>query len=122
MRNVLLIPILFAILISFSTGCSNNKTEGTSSASWAYPFVVWDGYTYNTGNEYVNADKVDKEIGEVTVYSDKEGNYKGNFSNIYKQGTKYYSIKGINTDVAIAIKEEDGRYKKAIRDHKYEGK
>lgn len=98
MWKSLLIPILFAILLSFSSGCSINKTEGTSPASCANSFVVWNGYTYNASKDYVDADKIDKEIGTVTVYPDKEGIYKGNFSNIYKQGTKYYSIKGINTD------------------------
>jgi len=51
------------------------------------------------------------EIGQVTKHSDKEGTY---FSNKYKNGTKYYSIEGINTDEAIAT-EEDGKYQKAIR-------
>lgn len=53
---------------------------------------------------------IEKEIGEVTMYSDKEGSYTGNF---------YYSIKGISSDIAIAIREPDGRYRKAIRDGKY---
>lgn len=43
----------------------------------------------------------------------------GNFSNIYKKGTKYYSIKGINTDEAIAVQDEERKYKKAIRGEKY---
>lgn len=106
--------------MAISTGCSNKKTEEVSSASWAYSFVVWNGYIYKTSDEYV--DKIDKEIGEVTVYSDKEGNYIGNFSNTYKKGTKFYSIKGISSDKAIAIREHDGRYRKAIRDGKYGGR
>lgn len=61
---------------------------------------------------------VSKEIGEVTKYSDTEATYSGNFSNKYEKGTKYYSIKGISTDKAIAI-EEDGKYRRANRSGKY---
>ena len=92
-----------------------NKT----SADWAYPFVVWDGYIYVVSDEFV--EEVDEEIGRVTRYSDKEGTYSGNFSNVYKKGTAYYSIKGVSTDEAIAIEEEGGKYKKAIRDGEYAG-
>ncbi|MDN4074886.1 hypothetical protein [Fictibacillus terranigra] len=86
-------------------------------AKWAYPFVVWDHYTYSISDEYV--DQADKEIGHVTHYSDQEGTYSGNFSNEYKKGTKYFSIHGISTDKAIAVQEPEGKYRKAIREHKY---
>ncbi|MBB4825972.1 hypothetical protein HNO89_003209 [Sporosarcina luteola] len=36
-----------------------------------------------------------------------------------KKGTKYYAMQGISTEEAIAIKEENGKYRKAIRDGKY---
>jgi hypothetical protein len=90
-----------------------------SFAKWAYLFVVYDGYTYVLSEESVT--DIDKEIGEVTKYSDYEGTYSGNFSNIYPRGTKYYSIKGISTDKAIAVADQ-GHYKKADRRGKYEGK
>lgn len=90
---------------------------GHSLAKWAYSFVVWDGYTYVISDEYVI--EVDKEIGHVTQYSDIEGTYSGNFSNSYKEGTKYYSIKDVSTDEAIAIQEGDNKYKKAVRDGEY---
>lgn len=80
-------------------------------------FVVWDGYIYEISDEY--PDNVDNEIGEVTRYSGEEETYSGNFSNEYKKGTKYFSIEGINTSEAIAIEEDDGKYRKAIRDGKY---
>lgn len=67
-------------------------------------------------DEYVT--EVDSEIGQVTKYSDME-QYSGNFSNAYKKGTKYYSIEGISTDEAIAIKESDGQYIKAYREGEY---
>jgi hypothetical protein len=90
-----------------------------SVAEWAYSFVVWDGYTYVVSDEYVT--EVDRLIGKVTIYSSIEGTYSGNFSNEYKEGTKYFSINGIDTDKAIAIQESDGKYIRAIRNGEYEG-
>jgi hypothetical protein len=89
--------------------------KSSSATSWAYPFVVWDGYRYEVLDEYV--EEIDSEIGEVTSYSDME-TLSGNFSNEYTEGTKYYSIKGISTDEAIAVKI-GSQYKKAIRIGEY---
>lgn len=107
--------ITFAILLLSLTACSNSISDN-SSADWTSSFIVWDDYIYQVSNEYVN--DVGKEIGEVTKYSDMEGTYSGNFSNVYQKGTKYYSIKDVSTDEAIAI-EDKGKYRKAIRDGKY---
>ncbi|WP_391122629.1 hypothetical protein [Psychrobacillus sp. L3] len=106
------------IAIAFLSGCSNDSSAviNNSSAEWAFEFVVWNGYIYQLSDKYV--DDVDEEIGEVTKYSDMEGTYFGNFSNVYEKGTKYYAMKGIRTEEAIAI-EEEGKYRKAIRDGKY---
>ncbi len=104
-------PVFFLSLI-FIAGCSSS-----SSKDWNSSFVVWDTYMYETTDEYVN--EIDEEVGHVTKYSDNEGTYSGNFSNKYKKGTTYYSIKGISKDEAIAIKEDDGRYRKLIRNGKY---
>jgi len=90
-----------------------------SLASWAYEFIVWDGYVYIVTDEQVN--QVDKKIGHVTKYSDREGTYSGNFSNTYPKGTKYYSIPGVSTDEVIAIQDTEGTYIKATRDEKYAG-
>ena len=46
----------------------------------------------------------------------------GNFPNAYPKGTKYDSIKGIDTDVAIAVQEEDGVFVKAESEGAYEYK
>ncbi|MER2009623.1 MAG: hypothetical protein ABS939_19485 [Psychrobacillus sp.] len=111
---------LFCVVIAIVllSGCSNSNPNlfNNSSADWAFQFVVWNGYIYQLSDEYV--ENVDEKIGEVTKYSDMEGTYSKNFSNTYEKGTKYYAIQGISTEEAIAI-EEDGRYKKAIRDGKY---
>lgn len=87
-------------------------------ASWAYSFVVYEGDIYVISDEYVT--EIDKEIGHVTKYSDKEGTYYGNFSNTYKKATKYFSIKGVSTDTAIAVEDGD-KYRKADRDGEYAG-
>ena len=104
--------IVFYVSLVFSSAFPT-----TSSASWAYSFVVWDNYIYVTSDEVV--DQIDKEIGEVTFYSTNEGTYSGNFSNRYATGTKYFSIKDVSTDIAIAIKDPDGQYYKANREGQY---
>ncbi|MEH6995218.1 hypothetical protein V7075_21335 [Neobacillus drentensis] len=110
-QRLLSFVMLFILLMSF---LFPSKPLATS---WAYPFVVWEGYIYVVSDEYIT--DIDKVIGEVTKYSDMES-LSGNFSNIFEKGTKYYSIKGISTDEAIAIEESDGRYVKANREGKYE--
>lgn len=79
---------------------------------------MWDGYVYIISENV--AEDPEKEIGEVTFYSDEEGTYSGNFSNTYEYGTKYFAITGVSTDVAIAVQEKDGTFITAFRDHKYE--
>ncbi|WP_045521062.1 hypothetical protein [Neobacillus niacini] len=107
---------LVMLLLFFSSFIFSTKSLATS---WAYPFVVWEDYIYVVSDEYVT--EIDTEIGHVTMYSDMKS-YPGNFSNAFKKGTKYYSIKGISTEESLAIEESDGRYLKADRDGKYEVK
>lgn len=109
-KQLLSLVILFILLTSFLLPSKSLAT------SWAYPFVVWDGYIYVVSDAYVT--EINSEIGQVTKYSDME-QYSGNFSNTYKKGTKYYSIEGISTDEAIAIQDKGGKYKKAVREAKY---
>lgn len=111
--------ILSLWLLTNLSGCIEMKVN-KSSADWAYSFVVFDGYIYKLSDEYVN--NINEEIGKVTSFSNMEGTYTGNFSNEYEKGTKYYSIMGVSTEKEIAIKEENGKYRKAIRDGKYEEK
>lgn len=95
------------------------ENSDSSSADWAYSFVVWDDYIYRLDDEYV--DEVGEVIGEVTAYSDHEGTYRGNFSNEYEKGTKYFSIKGVDVEEAIAV-EDEGKYRKGVREGKYAGR
>jgi hypothetical protein len=111
--------LLSIFFIFIFTVINSSVFPNKTLADWAYSFVVWDGYTYVVSDEYVT--EVDKVIGNVTIYSSIEGTYSGNFSNAYKEGTKYYSIKGIDTNEAIAIQENDGKYKRAIRNGEYAG-
>jgi hypothetical protein len=107
-RHLLLFILLISLLFP-------SKLFATS---WANEFVVWHGYAYVVSDEYVT--EIGIKIGHVTKYSDMES-YTGNFSNAYKKGTNYYSIKGISTNEAIAVQNKDGKYKKAIRNGKFEG-
>jgi hypothetical protein len=104
----------FLLLVIFL--CSFIFPTTSFATKWVHKFVVWDGYVYVVKDEYVT--EIDKEIGQVKKYSDME-QYSGNFSNVYKKGTKYYSIKGISTDESIAVEDESGKYKKAVREKEY---
>jgi hypothetical protein len=110
--------LLIGVLFLLFTSILPSKVLATT---WAYSFVVWDGYIYVISDEYVT--EVGSVIGHVTRYSDME-QFSGNFSNSYIKGTKYYSIEGISTDEAIAIEESDNRYIKAYREgeYKYKGR
>lgn len=109
-RRIISFVVIVSMLVIAIFPCKANAT------SWAYPFVVWDNYIYVMSDENVN--NIDKEIGEVTKYSDME-QYGGNFSNVYPIGTKYYSIVGINTDDTIAVQVGDNQYIKAFREGPY---
>jgi ABC-type sugar transport system permease subunit len=108
----------FTIFLLLTLTASFLFPVNTMATSWVYSFVVWDGYIYEVTEESVT--EIDSYIGEVTVYSDME-TYPGNFSNTYKQGTNYYSIKDLSTDEAIAVEVNKGNYKEAIRREEYAG-
>lgn len=93
-------------------------SAGTTAAVWAYEFVKWNGEVYVMTDEIVS--EIGEELGEVTMYSDAEGSYDGNFSNRYEEGTKYFAITGISTEDAIAVRENGGTYRKAIIEAAYE--
>ena len=91
----------------------------TYATTWLYSFVVWDGNTYIVQEEEVT--DVEKEIGHVTRHSSYDS-YGGNFSNSYKEGTKYFSIKGVSTEEAIAVETKKGIYLKAVFKGEYKVK
>ncbi|MEK4350524.1 LPXTG cell wall anchor domain-containing protein [Paenibacillus sp. FSL R5-0475] len=90
------------------------------SADWAGSFVVYSGDIYEiSDDELIPSNEIDKKIGQVTRYSDHEGTYSGNFSNIYPKGTPYYSIKNIDPKEIIAIKTHEAEFVKAINKGQY---
>jgi hypothetical protein len=108
MKKTLLTSILLLLIINQSV-----------SASWAFQFVVYSSNIYKVTNEIISPDKINKRIGQVSHFSDKEGTYRGNFSNVYPKGTRYFSIEGIDKNKEIAIKTEDNIYLKAIYQGRY---
>lgn len=112
----------FMFLISIFFTVSTFIALGTAYADWAYRFVVNEGKSYIVSNTQVESAQIGSKIGMVTSYSDKEGTYSGNFSNVYPKGTEYYAIKDISINEAIAIKQDDGSFIKAAYGSEYEGK
>ncbi|MBB3129428.1 hypothetical protein FHS19_004103 [Paenibacillus rhizosphaerae] len=92
-----------------------------ASASWAYPFVVYSGHIYRVTEQAVQPEDVGQKIGKVTKYSDREGTYRGNFSNIYPKGTGYYALQGRSRHEAIAVRTGDDTYILAIQQGAYAG-
>ncbi|GEN52199.1 hypothetical protein [Halobacillus faecis] len=88
-----------------------------SATSWAYPFVVYDGFIYVVEEEATEV-KVGKRIGEVTAYSDMR-QYDGNFSNVFETGTGYFKVVGYPTTQVIAVKVGEGVFRKAEREAAY---
>ncbi|WP_179281115.1 hypothetical protein [Paenibacillus sp. XY044] len=109
MKRVLPLFFAFIFLIPLSI----------ASASWAYPFVVYSGHIYQVTEQAVQPEDVGQKIGKVTKYSDREGTYRGNFSNSYPKGTGYYAIQGRSSQEAIAVRTGDNSYILAIEQGTY---
>lgn len=120
MKKAVNIVILFS-LVMLLIGCGKqpNMLKSSSSADWAYSFLVWDNDTYEILNETAGLEEIEKEIGEVKKYSDVEGTYGNGFSNKFKAGTKLYKIKDVSTSKYIAVQTEADHYIKAKNRGKY---
>lgn len=114
MNRVKIISTFFIFIALICTMFFPTKSAATS---WAYEFVVYEGYVYVVGEEIV--EDVEEEIGSVTQYSDM-ASLAGNFSNHYPVGTKYHSIKEVSTEEAIAVEESEGNFLRADRESKYQ--
>lgn len=88
--------------------------QSDAMASWAYPFVVYNNSIYVITTEQVSPEFLEERIGKVTRFSDREGTYRGNFSNSYPKGTAYYAIHGISPNQQIAVQAEEELYLKAV--------
>lgn len=108
------------LLIAFCVAGTLLAVKGVY-ADWANRFVVNEGKSYTISDKRLEAQEVDSMIGQVTKYSDEEGTYSGNFSNYYPKGTKYYSIKGININKAIAVKLDNRTFIRADYNGEYAG-
>ncbi|WP_051556545.1 hypothetical protein [Alkalihalobacterium bogoriense] len=108
-KNVLFFIVILCLFFSPLT---------TVATSWAYPFITWEENLYVVTDTKI--EKVEEEIGQVTTYSDMEL-LPENFSNAYQKGTKFYKIKGVTTEEAIAVEVENGYFLKAIREEIYLG-
>ncbi|MFC7686301.1 hypothetical protein [Ureibacillus sp. GCM10028918] len=105
MKKIILILFLMILLTNSSV----------QALSWAYPFVVWSGNVYEVTDEEVIDSLIGKRIGEVkTKPNDMTGDFYGNASNLFPRGTEYFEISGISTDTTIAVKEEKGKWVKAV--------
>lgn len=93
----------------------------TAYAKWSYEFVVFNKSIYTITDKKINSDLIGAVLGQVTSYSNQEGTYSGNFSNTFPKGTKYYNIKGSDSNKVIAIKVKDGTFIEANYEGEYAG-
>ncbi|UOQ91366.1 hypothetical protein MUO14_12195 [Halobacillus shinanisalinarum] len=78
--------------------------------------IKWDGKIYKVTDDEVSVSKIIDKIGIVTNYSPKNAkSQQGNSSNLYEEGTEYFSILDYYTEEVIAIKMEGEKFIKAER-------
>ncbi len=108
---------LMVLTAFFLLSACTDSQSGSSSASWAFPFVKWEGHVYVITDDTVPSKNIGRMIGKVTRYSDVEGTEgQDNFSNAFKKGTVYYEINGGSTENQLAVKKENGTYIKAVEE------
>lgn len=56
----------------------------------------YNGGSYTVTDTEIAADQIGKRIGQVTHYSEKEGTYRGDFSNTFAKGSPYYAIQRVS--------------------------
>lgn len=116
--------ILFMVIcVIIVSACSSNTTDNSNNndntitkenqQSFPYPLVKWNNHIYKITNESI--DEIDKEIGEIEYQSlNEEEDTPDNYSNYYSKGTKLFSIKGVDTNDAIAVQLGEGNYIKVV--------
>lgn len=114
--QVLAVAGLVLFLIISNLACSRqNVTTGLRSgeASWAYPFVKWNGHTYVITDETVT--ETGKLLGTVTKYSTNEHEeFSNSSSNYFPEGTKLYAIAGLDPNQYIAGATASRAFVKAV--------
>jgi hypothetical protein len=115
--------LIIAVLTCIIQGCNtiedqvqsdkiNSPVFSSSSSSWPYPLINWEGRTYEITSQVV--EQVGKELGRIEIMSDIEGTYIGIFSNELPKGTRLFEIPQESPLEAIAYETEEGDYYKAV--------
>ncbi|UOR10676.1 hypothetical protein [Halobacillus amylolyticus] len=103
---------IFTLLGEIFNGVAT-KYWGNSSVD---KLVTWDNKSYKVTDDEVSVSEIVDKIGVVTNYSTKDTKSQpGNSSNLYKEGTEYFSILDYYTEDVIAIKTEGEKFIKAER-------
>ncbi|MBE9914841.1 hypothetical protein G8C92_12430 [Paenibacillus donghaensis] len=115
MKKIIL-AVLVSLLLLLLIGCAQKNqasevhADTAVSHSWAYEFVHWNDVSYRLTD--IKISKIAKEIGKVeSLLKDETVLGHGVYSNRFAKGTKLYSIPGISTDDAIAVKTDEGCFK-----------
>ncbi|MWV42130.1 hypothetical protein GRF59_00670 [Paenibacillus sp. HJL G12] len=109
---VLMIPLLLFGCEPRGQAAENQAKTVTSgvSHSWAYEFVHWNGISYRVTD--IQVPQMEREVGRVeSLITEEYIVGQGVYSNRFSEGTKLYSIPGIDSDDAIAVEVNGGYYK-----------
>ncbi|NIK78944.1 hypothetical protein FHS15_004090 [Paenibacillus castaneae] len=119
-----LLTIILAVMLCGCSSQGNNTVakeeaplaEMKTLASFPYKLVKWNNHIYRISEEKVS--RVYEEIGEITIQSSNEpADSPNNFSTTFPAGTKLFSLHGVETSEAIAIRISKNDYIKAIAEH-----
>jgi hypothetical protein len=93
--------------------------SNVQALEWAYWFVVNDGKVFEVKEEeMISPSDLGELIGKVeTQADDYTGDYYGDASNYYKNGTRYFEITDVPIEDAIAVETGPKKYVKAIYKH-----
>lgn len=87
----------------------DSNPQVNSIGSFAFQSVKWNDVIYRLSEEEVQ--DIDIEIGVIEQYSNIEmDETPNNYSNFLKEGTKLWSLKGVDTNDAIAIQTDENVY------------
>lgn len=102
MKSLFTVSLVFCLV-----GCN-------SSASWAYEFIKFNDTKYIVTEEKVESNILGQKLGEVKHFLDEDGDSSELSSNVYREGTDFFEIKGISSSEAIAVKFGQGESIKLV--------
>ncbi|WKA55001.1 hypothetical protein [Planococcus shixiaomingii] len=105
--------ILLVLFVMASCSGTPISLPGSSEASWAYPFVKYEGASYEVTNEKVPKEDVGELLGEVkrnVSDMDTAENYvESDFDSVgLNSGAKLFTLKQNSSDKIVY--EQDGKY------------